>query len=111
MLRLTEPALHPQKTCHPERVIKLLHHIVFIAHNMPIFCCVGTVQGNCANFREFRLLQVLRSRGAGVRRTFFRSRNSNAQNNHVHTQCRFLLFILLTINDRSNARSVLAEGR
>jgi hypothetical protein len=39
-----------------------------------------------------------------VRRPFFRSQNSNAQSGHVHTRCRFLLFILLTINDRSNGR-------
>jgi pimeloyl-ACP methyl ester carboxylesterase len=43
---------------HPERVIELLHHVVFIAHNMPIFGCVGTVQANCVNFSEFCLLQV-----------------------------------------------------
>jgi hypothetical protein len=41
------------RNCHPERVIKLLHHIVFIAHNMPIFGCVGAVQGNCANLGQF----------------------------------------------------------
>jgi hypothetical protein len=41
-----------------------------------------------------------------VRRPFFRrgSQNSNAQNSRVHTRCRFLLFILLTINDRSHGR-------
>jgi len=43
---------------HPERVIELLHHVVFIAHNMPIFGCVGTVQANCVNFSQFCLLQV-----------------------------------------------------
>jgi hypothetical protein len=26
--------------CHPERVIKRLYRIVFIAYNTPIFCCV-----------------------------------------------------------------------
>jgi len=30
------------------------------------------------------------------------SQNSNAQSSHAHTRCRFLLFILLTINDSSN---------
>ena len=32
------------------------------------------------------------------------SQNSNAQRSHAHPRCRFLLFILLTINDRCNAR-------
>src|SRR5208283_459189 len=93
-------------SCHPERVIELLHHVVFIAHNMPIFGCVGTVQANCVNFSQFCQLQVPWARGTGVRRPFFRrrSQNSNAQNSHVHTRCLFLLFILLTINDRSNGR-------
>jgi hypothetical protein len=44
--------------CHPERVIKLPHTIVFIAYNMPIFGCVGTVQANCVNFSQFCLLLV-----------------------------------------------------
>jgi hypothetical protein len=43
------------KACHPERVIKLLHHIVFIADNMPIFGCAGTVQAACANFDGVRV--------------------------------------------------------
>jgi hypothetical protein len=32
------------------------------------------------------------------------SQNSNAQSSHAQTRCRFLLFIVLTINDRSNGR-------
>jgi hypothetical protein len=50
-LRLPLPLLLPLFVLAviPERVIKLLHHIVFIAHNMPIFGSVGTVQANCAN--------------------------------------------------------------
>jgi hypothetical protein len=34
-------------------VINFLYHIVFIAHNIPIFGCVGTVQVNCVNFSQF----------------------------------------------------------
>ncbi len=33
------------------------------------------------------------------------SQNSNAQSSHAHTRCRFPLFIMLTINDRCNARA------
>jgi len=40
----------PPGICHPERVIKLLYLIVFIADNLAFFDCVGTVQVNCANF-------------------------------------------------------------
>jgi hypothetical protein len=35
---------------------------------------------------------------------FAESQNSNALSSHAHTRCRFLLFTLLTINDRSSAR-------
>lgn len=98
--------------CHSERVIRVLHHVVFIAYNMPIFGCVGTVQANCVNFSQFCLLQVPWARGTGVRRPFFRrrSQNSNAQNSHVHTRCLFLLFIVLTINDRISAACSVARG-
>jgi hypothetical protein len=53
-MTFTSTQSQPQKQiCHPERVRKLLHHIVFIAHNTPIFGCVGTVQANCVNFSQF----------------------------------------------------------
>lgn len=52
-------------SCHPERVIKLLYLIVLIADNVAIFGCVGTVQPNCANFSQFRLLQFPWARGTG----------------------------------------------
>src|SRR5580658_9105934 len=94
-LKLLSPNCMP---CHPERVIKLLYHIVFIAHNMPIFGCVGTVQASCVNFSQFCLLPVPWARGTGARRPFFRRWIC------AHTRCRFLPFILLTINDRSNGR-------
>jgi hypothetical protein len=58
--------------CRPEQMIKHSHTIGFIVNNMEVFCCVETVQGNCANFSQFWLLQVLRARGTGVRRPFFR---------------------------------------
>jgi len=38
------------------------------------------------------------------------SQNSNAQTSHAHTRCRFLLFILLTINERSNGRISAAHS-
>ena len=45
--------------CHSERVIKLLYLIVLIADNVAILGCVGTVQANCANFRQFRCYKSL----------------------------------------------------
>jgi len=53
-------------------VIKLLYHIVSIAHNTPIFGCVGTVQGNRVESQQIGLLEVPWALGAGVRRPFFR---------------------------------------
>jgi hypothetical protein len=39
-------------------MIKLLHHIVFIADNIEVLGCAGSVQGNCANLNQFWLLLV-----------------------------------------------------
>jgi hypothetical protein len=65
--------LQQKMACHPEWVIKLLHHIVFIADNMRLLGCVGIVQADCVNLSQFCLLQIPWARGARVRRPFFRS--------------------------------------
>jgi hypothetical protein len=58
--------LPSQKLCHPERVKMILENTDSNEHNLIDFCCVGIVQGNCANFVNLAATGPLgtRSRGA-----------------------------------------------
>jgi hypothetical protein len=52
--------------CHPERVKMILENTDSNEHNLIELCCVGIVQGNCANFVNLAATGPLgtRSRGA-----------------------------------------------
>jgi len=50
----------PQRIVILIGVMRFLHQIDFIADNMPIFVCVGTVQGNRVHFRNFAPMTLLK---------------------------------------------------
>jgi hypothetical protein len=54
------------KVCHPERVRMILEITHSKQRNSTNFCCVETVQENCANFSEFDCYSALEHEEPGV---------------------------------------------